>query len=409
MKLTVKTFTTLAAATALIAAAGLTLSAQGGYGQGQGRGRGRDNNFTTLLSGTYELDRTQGDDPNRAADMATRNMPPQQRDNAMRTMLARLQAPAQLSIIRRGMEVTVSSTNGPQTTFVADGQARRENAYGNQGGYGGNRRQATITTRASFVGDKLTVSSQGDRASDFTVTFDPTDGGNRLIVTRQIWNAGYPNPITARAFYTRVAAEPRWDVYTRTSPLPAYGPGNDPRGNNGAMLLVPQGTRLSAILDTPIDTRTSRVGERFTMTVQGPNEYRDARIDGVVRSVNVYNDNRPTDMRVDFDTIRLRNGQSGPIDAVIDSVRTPGGDNYRVDGNVQNNRDNNNAIQNGAIGAAIGGLIGVIAGGGKGAAIGAAIGGAAGAGGSIMSNNQRDRFLMLPAGTQVTLVTGYGR
>ncbi len=389
MKITQKSLISFVAAAALVATAGLTVSAQGGYGQNRGRGRGGD--FTTLLSGTYELDRTQGDDPNRAAEMSTRNLPPQQRDNAMRMMLARLQAPAQLSIIRRGSSVTVSSTNGPQTTFVADGQTRREN-------YGGRQ---SMSTRASFVGDKLTVTSQGNRATDFTVTFDPTNNGNRLVVTRQIWNGTNSTPITARAFYTRVSAEPRWDIYNGGNPA------GNPRDNRGGVtLLVPQGTRMTAVLDTPIDTRNVRGGERFSMTVQGPNEYRDARIEGVIRGSNSYNDGRPTDLRIDFDTIRLRNGQTGQLDATIEGVRTSRGDTYRVDGGVRDNNRDNNAVQNGAIGAAIGGLLGVIAGGGKGAAIGAVVGGAVGAGGSIMAN-QNERFLLLPAGTEVTILTGY--
>jgi len=400
MKITRKTLISFVAAAALVATAGLTVSAQG---YGQGRGRGRDREFTTLLSGTYELDRTQGDDPTRAAEMATRYLPPQQRDNAMRMMLARLQAPAQISIIRRGNSVTVSSTNGPQTTFVADGQTRRENYnYGDQGGYGGNRRQSTMSTRAVFVGDKLTVTSQGNRATDFTVIFDPTDGGNRLIVTRQIWSGNSSTPITARAIYSRVAAEPRWDIYNGGNPGGGY-----PRDNRGGnvTLLVPQGTRMTAVLDTPIDTRNVRGGERFSMTVQGPNEYRDARIEGVIRGSNSYNDGRPTDLRIDFDTIRLRNGQTGQLDATIEGVRTSRGDTYRVDGGVRDNRDNN-AVQNGAIGAAIGGVLGVLAGGAKGAAIGAVVGGAVGAGGSILAN-QNERFLVLPAGTEVTILTGY--
>jgi hypothetical protein len=395
---------------ALVAAAavtigGLTLSAQQGYGQGQGRGRG---NYVGL-AGTYELDRTQGDDPARAAENATRSMPAGRRDNAYRVLLARLQPPATLSIERRGRTIQMASNNGPTTTFEADGQTRREQVINQTDSYGRPGRAATMATRAVFIGDRLTVTSQGNRATDFTVTFEPLQNGNRMLVTRQIYNENYRTPVRTRAYYTRTSTQPRWDLYNGSS----YDPRNDrndprynPRDtNNRGTLVVPEGTRMNAVLDTAIDTRTARPGDRFTMTVQGPNEYRDARIEGVIRSAGAWSDERPADLRVDFDTIRLRNGQTGSLDAVLDSVRKPGGEVLRVDGTVQEKRDNN-AIQNGAIGAAIGGVIGVLAGGTKGAVIGAVLGGAAGAGGSILAN-QRDHYLDLPIGTEVTIVTGY--
>ena len=39
---------------------------------------------------------------------------------------------------------------------------------------------------ARLVGERLTVSSAGDRATDFNVTFEPLDGGRSLRVTREI-------------------------------------------------------------------------------------------------------------------------------------------------------------------------------------------------------------------------------
>jgi uncharacterized protein YcfJ len=441
MNLTRKTVFSVVAAAA-VTLGGLTLSAeQGGYGQGRARGRVQ----AGALLGTYELDRTQGDDPARVAANATRNLPSPQRDAVYHNLVLRLQAPATLAIERRGTTVTMSSSSGPQTTFLADGQARREQVAvdQNQGAYGSNRqgangayrRQATATTRATFVGQRLTVSSQGNRTTDFNVTFEPLQNGDRMIVTRQLYMTNVPQAVVSRSYYTRVSTQPRWDLYNATTALPAYDPNaHDPRTdpwdprydptynprynpranpnpnnpnvpNNVGTLVVPEGTRMTAVLDTAIDTRTARAGDRFTMTVQSPNEYRDARIEGVIRSTGAWSNDKPADLRVAFDSIRLRNGQTGSFDAALDSVRKPGGEILRVDGTVQDNRDNN-AIQNGAIGAAIGGVIGVLAGGTKGAVIGAVLGGAAGAGGSILAN-QRDRYLDLPIGTEVTIVTGY--
>jgi uncharacterized protein YcfJ len=413
MKLTrtsVFTFATVA----LVTIGGLTLSAQQGYGYGQGQGRGRGR-AAMALSGTYELDRTQGDDPIRAAQNATRTLPENQRDTAYRNLLARLQPPSTVSIERRGRTVNLASTTGPMVTFEADGQTRREQINNTTTGYGAQGRPVTLATRAVFVGDRLTISSTGNRATDFTVTFEPLQGGDRMLVTRQIYNANYRQPVITRTYYTRVSTEPRWDVYNANAAGnydprgdrrdPRYDPRVDTRNTAGAVLLVPEGTLISAVLDTPIDTRTARAGDRFTMTVVGPFEYRDARIEGVIRAANVSQSDRPADLRVDFDTIRLRNGQTGTLDATLDTVRKPGGEVLRVDGTIQDNKDTN-PVQTGAIGAAIGGVIGVLTGGTKGAVIGAVIGGAAGAGGAILAN-QRDRYLDLPIGTEVTIVTGY--
>ena len=72
-------------------------------------------------------------------------------------------------------------------------------------------------------------------------------------------------------------------------------------------ILVPDGTRLFATLDTPLSMRNSRNGEPFTMTVHSPAEYQGARIDGVITRVNAYrNSGNVMDMRVDFRTIELR-------------------------------------------------------------------------------------------------------
>jgi hypothetical protein len=395
---------------AALTVGGMTVSAQ--YGQNDRQGRGRNYN-ANMLSGTYELDRNQGDDPARAAENATRRMPAAQRDNAYRMLLGRLQPPATLSIERRGRTVQMASNNGPMTTFEADGQTHREEVINQTDSYGRPGRAATMATRATFVGDRLTITSQGNRATDFTVTFEPLQNGDRMVVTRQIYNANYSTPVRTRAYYTRTSNQPRWDLYNGSS-TSTYDPRNstyDPRYNprdnrNGNVsLVVPEGTRLNAVLDTAIDTRTAREGDRFTLTVQSPNEYRDARIEGVIRSTTSYSTDHPADLRVAFDTIRLRNGQSAPIDATLETVRKPGGDVLQVDGTVRDDKQTN-TIQTGAIGAAIGGVIGVLAGGAKGAAIGAVLGGAAGAGGAILAN-QRDRYLDLPVGTEVTIVTGY--
>ncbi len=341
------------------------------------------------MSGTYQLETTRGDDAQRAADRATRHLPRPQRDRAYQHLLSRLQPPATLAIERRGSTVTISSSSGPRTTFDADGRARNEPGPDGR----------VTTTRAGFVGDRLSVSTSGNRSTDFLVTFEPLNNGNGLLVTRRLDSDDLRQPVTVRSYYRRIATEPRWDVY---APGPARDRRPEPR-----LFTLPDGMRISALLDTPLSTRASRSGERFSMTVRAPAEYQDARIEGVVTRVTPYGQGRNADLQIDFDTIRLRDGRTAEFDAVLDTVRTPGGVTLRVDasGHVPEQHGSNTTVEHGAIGAALGAIIGAVAGGGKGAAIGAVVGGA----GGVILAQSRDQQLELPPGTQVTMIVSPSR
>jgi hypothetical protein len=348
------------------------------------------------MSGTYELDMTRGDDAQSAAGRATRNLPQPQRDRAYRTLLRRLQPPTTLAIDRDGWNFTISSSSGPRTNFDADGQMRNEPGPGGR----------TTITRAEFVGNRLSVSTSGNRATDFLVTFEPLNNGNGLLVTRRMDSDDLRQPVTVRSYYRRVSDQPRWDLYApEAGDAPTSGYGSEPRyapRPEPRLFMIPDGTRILAVLDTPLSTRTSRSGERFSMTVRGPGEYQGARIEGVVARITPYGQGRNADMRVDFDTIQLRDGRMTAFDAVLDTVRTPGGVTLRVDasGGVPDPDRTDVTVRNGAIGAALGAVIGAIAGGGKGAAIGAVAGGA----GGVILAQDRDEYLDLPPGTQVTIV-----
>lgn len=344
--------------------------------------RGRQAPPVAQLAGTYDLETTRGDNPQQAADAATRNVPPGQRDRIYRDLMARLQPPATLSIDRQGRTVTISSSNAPRVTFDADGRTRNEQM--------GRR---TTATRADLSGDRLTVSSRGNRNTDFMVTFEPLNRGDELLVTREMDSDDLRRPVTIRSYYRRVAGEPRWDLYGGGNSGGGYRSGGPARN-----FIVPEGTRLSAVLDSPISARTSRDGERFTMTVTGPGEYRDARIDGIIERVTNGN-GRNQEMRVNFDRIRLRDGRSAEFEGVLNTVRLPNGQTPRVAADDARSNDTQKTVEGGAIGAAFGAIIGAIAGGGK----GAAIGGVAGAlGGAIIANNS-NQALDLPPGTEVTL------
>lgn len=326
------------------------------------------------LSGTYDLETTRGDNASQAADAATRNLPRLQRERAYQDLMNRLQPPLTIAIERVGRSVTISSSNGPRVTFEADGRDRDER-------FGGRR----TSTRAEFIGNRLVVSSKGNRNTDFLVTFESLNGGDGLLVTRQMDSDDLGRPVEIRSYYRRVSG-PRWDVYR----------GDGPR-LGARRFMVPEGTTLIAVLDTPLHSRTSRYGERFSMTVQSPGEFRGAYIDGLVARSTPYARGHNAELRIYFDRIRM-DGQASDFEGVLRTARVPGGVTLRVDEARDDVDLNEKTIEGGAIGAALGAIIGAIAGGGKGAAIGAVIGGV---GGVIVA---QDRDFDLPAGTEVTII-----
>ncbi|MDT5157887.1 MAG: hypothetical protein QOH51_2244 [Acidobacteriota bacterium] len=369
-----------------------TTAGGGVYGGNNGGNYGA----TGRLTGTFRLDPTQSDNPNTVADNATRNLPYNDRQRVRDQIMRRLEAPEMLAIERNGNNVTIASSRAPQTTFVANSGESREQLP--NGSY------ARVT--AQVTGDRLIVSSTGDRTTDFSVTFDPIEGGRRLRVTRQIWNNSLgQNPLVVTNVYDRTSDTAQWNVYTGTTA------GYDQTGSypqtgstttNGDFI-VPDGQMLTATLNTDLSTKTVSVGERFTMTVNSPAQFQGATIEGHVASVN--RSGRITgrsDMSLNFDTIRMNN-RTYQFAGFIDSVRAQGGETVQVD-NEGTVRDNNNQTktteQRAAIGTAVGAIIGAIAGGGKGAVIGAVVGAGAGAG-SVYAQGRGDLDLL--SGSEVTI------
>jgi hypothetical protein len=107
-------------------------------------------------------------------------------------------------------------------------------------------------------------------------------------------------------------------------------------------------------------------------------------------------------MSLNFDSIRLRNGQTYKFAGVLESVRKLDGDTIKVDneGSAQGANKTTQTIQRAGIATAVGAVIGAIAGGGKGAAIGGIIGAAGGAGSVFVLGKDN---LELPSGTELTI------
>jgi hypothetical protein len=339
---------------------------------------------TNRLTGTYRLDQGRSDDPAKTADRVTANLPRGQQERLRNAVMRRLEAPESLAIERDGRTITVASSRAAPVTFEADGREQIEQSR--------NGRQ--MRTTATLSGERLTVSTEGDRSVDYQVTFEPIDNGRGLRVTRRITDEDLRQAVVAKSVYDKTSDSPRFDVRGD------YSAAGASRGG----VLVPDGTQLVAVLNENLSTKRSRDGDRFTLTVRSPSRYEGATIDGhlarVARSGQV---SGRAEMSFEFDTIRQRAGRVYDFAGYIESVRTTNDDTVRVDneGRVQDESgQTGRTVTRTGIGAAIGAVIGAVAGAGKGAAIGAAVGAGVGAG-SVFIQGRNDLDLM--NGTEFTI------
>ena len=341
------------------------------------------------LTGTFRLNTTRGDDARKVVDDATRTLSAAERQRVYDNLLRRFDPPQMLAIDRRGNSVTIASTRAPQINFIADGREQVETAPGGR----------SVRVRASLSGDALTIVRTGERANDFTVTFDPSNDGRELLVTRTLYSDRFNQPITVRTYYDRTSDVAELNIYDTNREGTTGTVGDVATGT----FVIPNGTEVVAVLNNDLSTQNVREGERFTMTVRSPSQYDGATIEGSVVSVSRGGRiSGRSEMTLDFDTIRLRDGRSYRFAGILESVRTSSGEVVRVDneGAVRDSDQTNKTVTRTAIGTAVGAIIGAIAGGGKGAAIGAVIGAGAGAG-SVYVQGRND--LDLTAGTEVTL------
>lgn len=344
-------------------------------------------NSDSRLTGTFRLDPTRSDNPRDVADRATRDLSNNQRQVSSNRLLMRLESPETLAMERRGSTITLASSRAPQQTFEADGAPHQEQIA---------NRSTQVT--ATLQGDQLVVSSTGYRENDFNVTFEPIDNGNRLRVKRQIYLDRLTQPVVVNSVYNRTSEVPQWNIYNGTQP--ALGSSGV---NGNSDFLVSDGETLVAVLNDNLSTQQAQPGDRFSMTVRQPGQYAGAVIEGTVGSVD--QGGRITGragLTLNFDTIRLQNGQTHRFAGAVSGVRMPGGEAVNVDneGTAQGGNQTTQTVQRAGIGTAIGAIIGAVAGGAKGAVIGAVVGAAGGAGSVYVQGKDN---LELPSGTELTI------
>lgn len=343
------------------------------------------------LAGTYSLDVNRSE---KVADIisGTGTSGANQQD-----LQSKLEAPQQIALDVRGNQVTLATSNASPVTIIADGTEKTERANGR-----------TVRLKATLRGDELVVSSLGGE-TDYTITFVSVDGGQTLKVTRRITTDYLSETVFAESVYTKTDAvaglgidpgqtntgtyssnDPTDIGRTGTLPNPTMGPGRT------GEFLVPNGTILTANLENMIDTKASQNNDRFKLTVQSPNEFRGAVIEGylsgVGRSGRVSGSSNIT---FNFESITLRSGQRYDFAGSLQGIKDQYGKVVKVDteGTAKGDSQTKETAKRGGVGAGIGALIGAIAGGGKGAVIGAIIGGGAGAGSVIYTGREDVKLL----------------
>jgi hypothetical protein len=168
--------------------------------------------------------------------------------------------------------------------------------------------------------------------------------------------------------------------------------------------IVPDGVQMKIRLNTEINTKTNREGDKFTAVVLDPSDYAEAVIEGHIATLNKSGKaTGKTELSLAFDTIRMRDGRASRFAGQVEKVyQTESVKTVDEEGNVETSSRTKDTATRGVAGGALGAIIGGIAGGGKGAAIGAILGAGVGAG-SVLVQDGKD--LILEPGTEILIRT----
>jgi len=352
--------------------------------------------ITTGLSGAYTLDTTRSEN---TSDIVTNSgVGASQRQD----LESKLEAPEQISIDLRGNEVTLSASKANAVTFTADGGEKTEQVNGR-----------TVRLRATLRGEELTITSLGGE-TDYAVTFVPMDNGRTMKVTRRITTNYLSETVFAESYYNKTDSNA--GLVTSGSPDNGNYSSNDPNDRSGTnnsypsistgrtgQFIVPNGAIITGLLESSIDTKASQNNDRFRMTVQSPDQFRGATVEGYLTGVGRSGQvSGRSNVTFNFESITLRDGKRYDFAGSLQSVKDQYGKEVRIDaeGTATGDSQTRETAKRGGIGAGLGAIIGAIAGGGKGAAIGAIIGGGAGAG-SVVVQGRDD--LQLMKGSTITV------
>ena len=366
------------------------------------------NNFSVGLSGTYDLDRARSESIDDI--VAGTNVANDQRQD----LKDKLDAPGQIALDIRGNQITLATTNAAPVTFTADGHETVEKSPTGR----------NVRLRATLTGQVLTVSSLGGE-TDFTITFTSVSNGQGLKVSRRITTDYLNQTVFAESVYNKTDAVAQLGIPSGAAVDQNGGysdndntggisnGGSNGRSNGGSNrgsnrgyptavqvrpgnYTVPDGTTMTGILENEINTKVSQNNDRFRMTVQSPDEFRGATVEGYVSGINRSGKiTGQSNITFNFEKITLRNGQTYDFAGSLRGITDVTGRAVQVDneGTARGDNQTNQTAKRGGIGAGIGAVIGAIAGGAKGAAIGAIIGAGGGAG-TVAAQGRSDIQLM---------------
>lgn len=366
--------------------------------------------MTAGLSGTYDVDTARSESVEEILNDA--KVQPQHRSD----LTDKLTAPAQIALDVRGNQIILATSNSAPVTFIADGREKSEqNAAGK-----------TIRLKATLSGNTLTVATLGGD-TDYTIVLTSESDGKVLKVTRRITTEYLDHTIFAESIYNKTDSVAGLGIKPGSTADPAgtysdndssvgvsNGSTGYPPARSGAPVAVtskpgnytvPNGVVITGILENELNTKISQNNDRFRMTVQSPDEFRGAIVEGYVsgisRSGAVTGDPKLT---LNFEKITLRSGETFDFAGNIQSAQPVNGKKVTVDneGTLKGESQTKETATRGGIGAGIGAIIGAIAGGAKGAAIGAVIGGGGGAG-SVAIQGKND--IQLQQGSTITVVS----
>jgi ketosteroid isomerase-like protein len=158
---------------------------------------------STSLTGLYRIDPAESDALYSVVADASSNLPYREQQRFFIDLAVRLTPPDQFSIEQRGRQISIASSRAPRINFEADGIAHAERAAG------GSR----VLTRAALEGRRLMVSTDGGSEDKFSVSFEPSDGGRKLVVIRRIYTQGLNEPVIIRSVYDRISEVAHWGIY----------------------------------------------------------------------------------------------------------------------------------------------------------------------------------------------------
>lgn len=364
--------------------------------------------YAADFNGSYRIDQNQSDDVSSMVEsIANSNGLSAQQKSELED---RLTSPNLVSIKadpNYSTRVTLWTSSSAETTFQADGSTQ-------------NVGQANVT---ATIRNGVLRLSRVDGNSSFSVTFRAVDNGSGLKVTRMV-TTGYLNQtVYADSYYSKIGSyaagnSPAYDPdgdndsdggYSSSDPGDVIDDQGSTSGSNyprtktvNGKFIVPQGVVLSGTLNNKITTKASRNNDRFSFTVESPQEYRGAVVEGYLTGVQRTGRATGTSrITFNFETIRLRAGEIYDFAGVLQSVTDSTGKIIKIgdEGEAKSDSKTKETVKRGGIGAGLGAIIGGILGGGKGAIIGATIGGGAGAGSVIVEG--KDDLELLPGSTVV--------